>query len=369
MVLVLLAILTVISSDVRAQDQDAVNGDPASRPTITQGNVPGYSIDLQTSPGLDTFVLTGPHKDVLQINLPDTVYLNSPFTGSIKLYNTTTTTVGNDFTGDILKIGQWTCPIKEGTFIFQPDTGSSSPATKAGNSLTKVNIDITDKSSAFLGHSEFFELDQHYDAKVNAHLFPNLWDGGWEFAAGDPLKDSLRKEVYREKEFYREQTSATSGDPVRFSCPGCTGIVGPGDYLKIGDLKVPFLAETPGRLIVLDSYDKPGLTEVEAKIGDSIGKHWFRNVTLGLSADNLNLIKGQSTKVHIVVSGLEDLKGSANMTIEVTGTVSMTGSTDVTIKPSDISSAGVYTTNRALHAVSAGGFGVVVKVMVDEPSR
>jgi iron complex outermembrane recepter protein len=36
----------------------------------------------------------------------------------------------------------------------------------------------------YLGHSLFFERDWSVDAKVNAHLFPNLWNGGIDVAAG-----------------------------------------------------------------------------------------------------------------------------------------------------------------------------------------
>jgi len=38
--------------------------------------------------------------------------------------------------------------------------------------------------SSFLGHSSFLERDWLVDAKINAHLFPNLWNGGIDFAAG-----------------------------------------------------------------------------------------------------------------------------------------------------------------------------------------
>ena len=40
------------------------------------------------------------------------------------------------------------------------------------------------QSAAYLGHSFFYERDWLYDAKINAHLFPNLWDGGLDIAAG-----------------------------------------------------------------------------------------------------------------------------------------------------------------------------------------
>src|SRR2546423_7450418 len=38
--------------------------------------------------------------------------------------------------------------------------------------------------AAYIGHSEFYERDWLVDPKINAHLFPNLWDGGWDFAVG-----------------------------------------------------------------------------------------------------------------------------------------------------------------------------------------
>jgi iron complex outermembrane receptor protein len=38
--------------------------------------------------------------------------------------------------------------------------------------------------AAFLGHNFFYERDFLYDAKINAHLFPNLWNGGVDFALG-----------------------------------------------------------------------------------------------------------------------------------------------------------------------------------------
>ncbi|HMJ06241.1 MAG TPA: TonB-dependent receptor [Chthoniobacterales bacterium] len=38
--------------------------------------------------------------------------------------------------------------------------------------------------AAYLGHSFFFEHDWLADVKVNAHLFPNLWNGGVDVAGG-----------------------------------------------------------------------------------------------------------------------------------------------------------------------------------------
>jgi iron complex outermembrane receptor protein len=64
-------------------------------------------------------------------------------------------------------------------YTTDPVTGLSVPAgTQAYDNRAAA------LRAAYLGHSEFYERDYLYDAKINAHLFPNLWDGGWDFAAG-----------------------------------------------------------------------------------------------------------------------------------------------------------------------------------------
>jgi iron complex outermembrane receptor protein len=75
---------------------------------------------------------------------------------------------------------------------FDPFIGQAAPVT--GTAPTYVNGVQTGTRaydnraaalrSSYIGHSEFYERDFLYDAKVNMHLFPNLWDGGWDFAAG-----------------------------------------------------------------------------------------------------------------------------------------------------------------------------------------
>jgi len=66
------------------------------------------------------------------------------------------------------------------TYTTDPVTGLSVPT---GTTQAFDNRAAALRSS-YLGHSEFYERDFLYDAKINAHLFPNLWDGGWDFAGG-----------------------------------------------------------------------------------------------------------------------------------------------------------------------------------------
>jgi iron complex outermembrane receptor protein len=64
-------------------------------------------------------------------------------------------------------------------YTTDPVTGLSVPAgTQAYDNRAAA------QAASYIGHSEFYERDFLYDAKINAHLFPNLWNGGLDFAAG-----------------------------------------------------------------------------------------------------------------------------------------------------------------------------------------
>lgn len=77
--------------------------------------------------------------------------------------------------------------------LFNPFIGQNAPII--GSAPTYVNGVPTGltapydnlrgfQNAAYLGHSFFYERDYLYDIKLNAHLFPNLWNGGVDIAAG-----------------------------------------------------------------------------------------------------------------------------------------------------------------------------------------
>jgi iron complex outermembrane receptor protein len=65
------------------------------------------------------------------------------------------------------------------TYVNGVPTGLTAPYD---NSIAA--IDSTQGGASYIGHSLFLERDFLYDAKINAHLFPNLWNGGIDFALG-----------------------------------------------------------------------------------------------------------------------------------------------------------------------------------------
>ena len=95
------------------------------------------------------------------------------------------------------------------TYVNGVPTGLTAPY----NNTIAGRDSVTGGGASFIGHSLFWESDYLYDAKINAHLFPNLWDGGWDFAAGYE-----RREI---RQHSAPDPVELSGDPLGFnSAPG-----------------------------------------------------------------------------------------------------------------------------------------------------
>ena len=288
-------------------------------PVVVLSNGPsGFTTDVKTPTGLNTIIFTTPGKDILEVYLPNHLSKDSAFTATMKL---------KPVKGQVTKLDDYYLlienqlfPATSGMFnvnLLGSDTGRLILVDKKGNGVAGVQLPVF--------------------AKANLPLVTTVPTGG------------------------------TSGDLVKIDCPSI-GPIQTGDYVKIGGHDVTVLAAARGSLVVLNDYSTPGLTEIEISVGGVVTKKEFRNITLKLSADKLNLIKGESTVVHLVVAGLEKLKAPAVMTIDASGVVSMAGgnSQTITIDPSAVATDGTYTTAEALVANSAGTFGVKVTVTADD---
>jgi iron complex outermembrane receptor protein len=72
-------------------------------------------------------------------------------------------------------------------------TGVSIGTRAYNNNLAA--LDWTNGGASYVGHSFFYERDQLYDIKVNAHLFPKLWNGGIDVAAGYEHREINQKQI------------------------------------------------------------------------------------------------------------------------------------------------------------------------------
>src|SRR5439155_453917 len=77
-----------------------------------------------------------------------------------------------------------TAPIYNNTNPAVPNYQNGIPIGTEAYDNAIAARDWTNGGASYIGHSFFFERDFLYDAKINAHLFPNLWNGGIDFALG-----------------------------------------------------------------------------------------------------------------------------------------------------------------------------------------
>ena len=81
-------------------------------------------------------------------------------------------------------IGQLAAVI--GTAPIYNSTNTAAPHYRDGVPIGTAAYDnqASSRRALYLGHSLFFESDWLVDAKINAHFFPNLWNGGIDVAVG-----------------------------------------------------------------------------------------------------------------------------------------------------------------------------------------
>jgi iron complex outermembrane recepter protein len=82
-------------------------------------------------------------------------------------------------------IGQFAPIVGEApTYVDGVPTGQT-----AHYDNTSAAAPVVDGGASYVGHSLFLERDWSADVKINAHLFPNLWNGGIDFALGYEHRD------------------------------------------------------------------------------------------------------------------------------------------------------------------------------------
>jgi iron complex outermembrane receptor protein len=118
--------------------------------------------------------------------------------------------------------------IANGT--FDPFIGVAAPT--AGNAPTYVNgvptggtqaynnnvaaLDYTVGGASYVGHSFFYERDWLADAKFNVHLFPKLWNGGIDFAAGYEHRQINQKQIPDPVQVTNDQLGFNQAPALKF---------------------------------------------------------------------------------------------------------------------------------------------------------
>ncbi|MFZ0060667.1 MAG: CHAT domain-containing tetratricopeptide repeat protein [Pyrinomonadaceae bacterium] len=144
------------------------------------------------------------------------------------------------------------------------------------------------------------------------------------------------------------------------------GIFSPQDYVKVGGKIMPPLAESPRSLILRNASDSLGPTNIEGH-ENGVGMQCpFRNIGINLSAPKLNLIRGETTTLRVVVLGLGGVAGDQSLDLENNSpsVIRMDGGDrqHINIRASEVRPDGTYSMDRTLTGIMAGSFGVTATV-------
>jgi hypothetical protein len=136
----------------------------------------------------------------------------------------------------------------------------------------------------------------------------------------------------------------------------CRGPLTPTDHIEIGGKVQPVIAESPRQMITLNTSEVIGQTTI--KCGQQ--ECTFRNIGIKLSAPKLDLQRGETTTLHLVVMGLAgntqdvplDLVNNSPTIVNMAGGMEQ----HAVINPSAIQSDGTWSLDRTLTGIQPGGF-------------
>ncbi len=139
--------------------------------------------------------------------------------------------------------------------------------------------------------------------------------------------------------------------------------------VMLGDTELPILAESPGGMVTMipgEIVGKQTLTLTEN--GETFEKV-LHVIRLDMAVDAPTLRKGQSTSLHVSVSGLEDMGQPVTVEIEnlSPANVSLTEGNyqELVISPAEVSPDGTYHHTLPILATASGGF--TVSGILSEP--
>ncbi|HVS82388.1 MAG TPA: hypothetical protein VHE60_11705 [Pyrinomonadaceae bacterium] len=118
------------------------------------------------------------------------------------------------------------------------------------------------------------------------------------------------------------------------------------------------IAESPRKAIFTAPSNVTGPIELHLTEGKTQTTGNYRNVGINLTAPKTSLLKGESTELHVEVTGLQGLTQPVPLTLESHGVITMVGGNyqPLVIQPSQVGADGRYSTTRGITGVQTGGW-------------
>jgi len=288
----------------------------------------GYQINSSDSSGVDTVSLTTPY-------------------GKIQLYIADDLSAGDTTTGTIEK---------------EPDGKTDAERAKNLSELDRYSLELAQQQTS-VGDNTFVRTLPK--TLTDADRTIRLLRQGHEVAkVGIPVSSSPPPPS-------QTFTVPTGGQQGRLiEIPGrFDGSFSGTDAVKLGNKVIHTLTESPRRRVSRDDSDDLGPTTVTLIEHGNSSECPFRNIGISLTADKLNLLKGETTTLHIKVLGLKALTESVKL--EVTnyspGVISMAGGNQLSfsISPEQVAADGTFSVDRTLSSIMAGNFNITATVYWD----
>jgi hypothetical protein len=129
---------------------------------------------------------------------------------------------------------------------------------------------------------------------------------------------------------------------------------------KVGGADAKVLAESPRKMVCESPREVVGPTKIEITEGCAKATGSFRNLKIDLTAPKTSLMKGESTELHVEVSGLEGMTRPIPIQIQnqSPGTVNIAGgnSQTIPIQPGQVQTGGTFPWSTGLTGTGNGGF-------------
>ena len=129
---------------------------------------------------------------------------------------------------------------------------------------------------------------------------------------------------------------------------------------KVADSKANVIAESPRKIVVEGPRDVVGPTNIEINEKGTTASRPFRNLKIDLTAPKTSLLKGESTELHVQVSGLQGLNQPIQIEIQnqSPSTINLAGGNTQTIpiQPSQVTPGGTFNWSTNVTGTGKGGF-------------
>ena len=297
----------------------AIANTPLSPRTAAQ-TAAGYRVDSRSADGLYATIFTTPH-GTIKVNLPDAMVAGDTISGS----------------------------------IYTEPTGKDEAERRQNlEELNSYVIDLVGQETAV--------RDRTFARNINGTITIVLLRNGQSAATATiPI---LPTALPRPTQF-TVPTGGQQGRLLKIDCP-CNGAFAPQDYVTVGGKQLPLIAESPRSLVVHNTSDFSGPTNIDLAENGIAVQCPFRNIQVNLSAPKLNLLRGETTTLHVMVLGLGGMSGDQSLDLQNNspGVIRMSGGEQqhVTINGTEVRPDGTYSLDRTLTGITPGGFGVTATV-------